>query len=349
MEWGIVLVGFGNVAQGLARIITRKKDDLVRRYGFVPKVNGIVTKTKGIIWDPAGLDLEAVLRSVEERGDFSGVSSSNATLDQILEDYRIGIVVDTTPTNLETGEPGLSVIRRSLQLGKHVISSSKGPVSVALPELMELAVKNGIAYRFEGAVMSGTPAINLAMEAMAGCEVVKVQGIVNGTTNYILSRMEEGLDYLASLKEAQELGYAEADPSGDVDGWDAAVKAQIISTVIMDEPIALSQVKREGISQVSLEDVRSALSRGKRIKLIAQVERKNGFIEASVAPMELPMDHPLAGVMGATNAITYGTDNLKDVTIVGPGAGREETGQAILADLLAIVRERGLTLGRRIA
>ena len=349
MEWGIALVGFGNVAQGLARIITRKKDDLIRRYGFVPVVNAIVTGSKGNIWDPSGLDLEAVLRSLEERGDFSALSASSTSLDRILDDPRIGVVVDTTPTNLVTGEPGLSLIRRAIQSGKHVISSSKGPVSLALPELMALAASHGVAYRFEGALLSGTPSINLAMEAMAGCDVVKVQGIVNGTTNYILSRMEEGLSYSDALVEAQELGYAETDPSGDVDGWDAAVKAQIIATVIMGEPIALSQVKREGISKISLEDVKSALSRGKRIKLIAQVERKDGVLEASVAPMELSLEHPLAGVMGATNAITYGTDNLRDVTIVGPGAGREETGQALLADLLAIVRERGLNLGRRIA
>ncbi len=349
MEWGIALVGFGNVAQGLARIIVRKKGDLLRRYGFVPVVSAINARSKGSVWDPQGLDLESVLRSVQERGDFSGLGYPAVSFDEILSDDRIGVVVDTTPTDLVSGEPGLSIIRRSIEAGKHVVSSSKGPVSVALPELMDLAMKHGVAYRFEGALLSGTPSINLAMEAMAGCDVVKVQGIVNGTTNYILSRMEEGLDYGAALKEAQALGYAEADPSGDVDGWDAAVKAQIIASVIMGDPIALSQVERTGISGISLEDVLSARRRGGRIKLVAQVERRNGRVSASVSPVELPIDHPLAGVMGATNAITYGTDNLRDVTIVGPGAGREETGQALLADLLAIVRERGISLGRRTA
>ncbi|PIE55450.1 MAG: homoserine dehydrogenase [Dethiosulfovibrio peptidovorans] len=349
MEWGIALVGFGNVAQGLARILIRKGEDLVQRYSFTPVVKAIVTRSRGSLWNPDGLNLEQVLTSLDERGDLSGVDAASANLEEFLAGDLVSVMVETTPTDLVTGEPGLSLIRRAIRSGKHVVSSSKGPVSVALPELMDLASSYGVAYRFEGALLSGTPSINLAMESMAGCDVVRVQGIVNGTTNYILSRMEEGLDYESALAEAKSLGYAEADPSGDVDGWDAAVKAQIIATVIMGTPMPLSQVKRQGIAQVSRAEVERAKARGRRIKLLAQVERRNGSVAASVAPVELPLDHPLAGVMGATNAITYSTDTLRDVTIVGPGAGREETGQALLTDLLAIVRERGASLGRRTA
>ncbi|EFC91502.1 Homoserine dehydrogenase [Dethiosulfovibrio peptidovorans DSM 11002] len=349
MELGIALVGFGNVAQGLARILIRKRDLLTTRYGIIPVVKAVVTGSKGTLWDPSGLDLEAVLDSMADLENLSGVSALPATIDEILKGDEISVVVDTTPTDLVTGEPGLSIIKRAIESGKHVVSSSKGPVSVALPELTDLATRHGVAYRFEGALLSGTPSINLAMEAMAGCDVVKVQGIVNGTTNYILTRMEEGMGYEDALAEAQDRGYAETDPSGDVDGWDAAVKAQIIASVIMGEPISLDQVERRGISEISRSDVLAALDRGNRIKLIAQVERRGRDVVASVSPMELPLDHPLAGVMGATNAITYETDNLKDVTIVGPGAGREETGQALLADLLAIFRERGGLVVRRSA
>lgn len=348
MEWKLALFGFGNVAQGLGRILVRKKEELRRRYGFEFSISAIVTRSRGSIYDESGVDLEAILNSIDENGHFRDLCTSPVDVDAILSQSGVDMIIDTTPTDLVTGEPGLSIIRKALSSGKHVISSSKGPVSVALPELMSLAEEKGLYYRFEGALLSGTPSINLAMEAMAGCDVTRVQGIVNGTTNYILSRMEEGLEYDQALTEAQELGYAEADPAGDVDGWDAAVKAQIMSTVIMDRPVSLEDVSRRGIGDISRSDVEDAVKRGKRIKLIAQVERVNGEVHPSVSPVELPLNHPLAGVMGATNAITYSTDNLRDVTIVGPGAGREETGQALLTDILAVARERSRFIERRI-
>ncbi|NLM70398.1 MAG: homoserine dehydrogenase [Synergistaceae bacterium] len=330
---GLCFIGFGNVGQGLAHILLRKERELEERWGLACRTVAVVTRTRGAAVSRDGLNLEELLAKAE-RGESIGVEKITPIEAALLP--QTDIVLDVTPTDLETGEPGLSVTRAALGSGRSVVTSNKGPVSLALAELQALARERGAHFRFEGSVMSGTPSLNLALESLAGCDVSQVQGIVNGTTNYILTRMEEGCEYEDALQEAQEKGYAEADPSGDVDGWDAAVKAQILASAVLGAPISLSAVDRTGISAITRADVEAAAARGNRIKLLAKVSRTAGGVSASVAPGEVPLSHPLAGVGGATNALTFTTDNLHDVTIIGPGAGREETGQALLTDLIAI-------------
>ncbi|MEM1619051.1 MAG: homoserine dehydrogenase [Desulfurococcaceae archaeon] len=189
-----------------------------------------------------------------------------------------------------------------------------------------------------GVVLSGTPVFSLVLESLAGVDVRRIQGIVNGTTNYILTRMEEGLTYEEALREAQKLGYAEADPTLDVEGWDAAIKAVILANVIMGSSITIKDVEREGITRITTEDIKKAREEGCRIKLVAEVSKNGDNVKASVRPRKIPLTHPLANVMGVTNALTLETDHLGLLTIVGPGAGRIETGQAILSDILAIHR-----------
>ena len=331
---GLCFIGFGNVGQGLARILVRKERELRERWGFAFRTVAVVTRTRGAAVSSDGLSLADLLARVE-RGEPLGNERISPVEAALLP--QTDIVLDATPTNLITGEPGLSLTRAALGSGRSVVSSNKGPVSLALAELKELARARGAHYRFEGSVMSGTPSLNLALESLAGCDVREVQGIVNGTTNYILTRMEEGFEYADALREAQEKGYAEADPAGDVDGWDAAVKAQILAAAVLGFPLPLDAVERTGIATISRADVEAAAQRGKRIKLLAKVACTPGGVAASVAPAEIPLSHPLASVGGATNALTFTTDTLRDVTIIGPGAGREETGQALLSDMLAIV------------
>ncbi|MCF7936422.1 MAG: homoserine dehydrogenase [Synergistales bacterium] len=338
----IGLIGFGNVGQGLLRIFRRKQRKLEQRYGFAPRVTFIADPIMGTVHDPEGLDLGEILDRLDGEGHIK--SHRQAVKRESLDLIASGdadLIVEATVTNLETGRPGLTHIRAALERGVHVVSTNKGPVAVALPELLETARNNRAAYRFEGVVMSGTPAINLAEDALAGCDIHRIQGIVNGTTNYILTRMEEGMGFDQALKKAQELGYAEADPTGDVEGWDAAVKVAIMSTVLMESPCTVRQVKMEGIEHVTLERVNEARERGNRLKLIAELVRLDGEVSAQVSPRELPVSHPLAAVKDAVNALTFSTDHLGDVTIMGPGAGRVETGQALLTDILAVHRSWG--------
>ncbi len=338
--WRIGLIGFGNVGQGFVRILARKAETLRERYGFEFKLIGIADPIKGSVYDPEGLDPKTLIKLIDEKGHIKDYPAGRKDIDSltICRSEDIDIVVEVTPTNVKTGEPGLTHIREALKHGKHVVTSNKGPIALAYPELKELAASKGVMLRFEGVVLSGTPSINLALEAMAGVDISKVEGIVNGTTNFILTKMEEGMTYEEALKEAQRLGYAEADPTADVEGWDAAVKAVIIANVIMGGNITINDVEREGITKITKEDVKDALSNGQRIKLIARVVREGGSVKASVKPEKVSLTHPLANVMGAINALTFYTDHLGPVTIVGPGAGRVETGQAILTDVLAIHR-----------
>lgn len=340
--WNIGLVGFGNVAQGLARILADKRERLAAKYGFEFRITSVVTARRGCLANEQGLDPAMLLEAMERDGGLWGCEGARL-IDPLetIKNPHTDILVETTPTSLVRGEPGLTHIRTALKAKKHVVTSNKGPLVRAMSELTALAEGSGVAFRYEGVIMSGTPALNLVRETLAGCDIQHVQGIVNGTTNFILTEMEKGRTYEEALAEAQRLGIAEADPTADVEGWDAAVKACIMAVLFMDATLELEDVERTGITEVTPETIQTALSRGKRVKLVAEVYRERGRVKAMVAPVAVPLTRPLAGIMGAMNAITYTTDHLGDITIVGPGAGRIETGQALLSDLLAIHRAYG--------
>jgi homoserine dehydrogenase len=227
-----------------------------------------------------------------------------------------------------------------LNVGKNVVSTNKGPVVKQVGSLLQLAKKNNAFYGFEGVVLAGTPALNLVEYTLAGNNIKGFKGILNGTTNYILTRMEENMSYEDALKKAQDLGYAEADPTGDVEGLDALGKVVILTNVVLKKRIGWQDVERKGITDITIEDINKARAEGMRWKLIGSAEiQDDGNIKARVQPIKLPLSDPLAGVNEATNALTFFTDELGPVTIVGPGAGRRETGFSLLIDLLNINRK----------
>jgi homoserine dehydrogenase len=343
MPHKLALIGFGTVGQGLAEILRDKGDKLRAQYGFEAQIVAISTATRGAIYHPEGLDINTALRTVRERGSLDDYPEAAGLVRgwEGLTTIREGdadTIVETTWTNLETGEPAISHIRAAFETGKHVVTSNKGPVALAYQELKHLAEAHGVRWGIEGTLMSGTPALRLARTALAGCHIGEMRGILNGTTNYMLTQMEGGATYADALAEAQRLGYAEADPSGDVEGHDALGKLLILAAVVMEAPLTWDQVSCQGISQLTLDDVQRARVEGKRWKLIAQLKRVRDEVEASVGPQAIPANAPLAAVSGATNAITYVTDLLGEVTLVGPGAGRRETGFALLADMLDIYK-----------
>jgi len=337
--WKIGIVGFGNVGQGLAHILNRKKEALQQRYDFEFLVTFIADPVRGSLFNEDGLDLDAVLKEMAQKGSLKDRPEFTAegTL-QLIERAKANIVAEATITNLESGEPGLSHMRKALSVGSHVVTSNKGPIALALEELESVAKENGVCLRYEGVVLSGTPCINMVLECMSGCDVKSVAGIVNGTTNYILSKMEDGYDYLEALMEAQKMGYAESDPTSDVEGWDSAVKATIMAKLFFGANIKVTDIARQGITKVTKEEVIKAKKEGERIKLVAEVRKEGSEILASVSPKSIPVSHALGNVMGPTNALTVATDHLGEVTVIGPGAGRIETGQALLSDILAIHR-----------
>ncbi len=334
----LALIGFGNVGQGFAEILADRGQELAQRYGAQFQIVAVCDLLKGSVYDPQGLDPADLQTAVRAHGNLDGVDAPQRGWDAVetIEGSNADVVVELSYTDLETGQPALDHMRAALENGKHVVTSNKGPVALNYPELMALAAEKGLQVGVEGTVMSGTPALRLGREQLAGASIRRIQGILNGTTNYILTQMEAGASYADALADAQERGYAEADPTGDVEGHDAAGKAVILANMLMGTGLTMADVNRKGISGLTAQNIADAASAGERWKLIALVEQGDGEVRASVQPRRLPVNHPLASVSGATNAITYTTDLLGDVTLVGPGAGRMETGYALIGDLLAI-------------
>ena len=280
--YNIVFIGFGVVGTGLAEIMHNKKDYLKNKYGFEYNVLGVCDLIKGSIYDENGLDLEKVLKLNKEKGKIIDYPAKEKGLKSVemIKKPEVDIVVEVTPTNVKTGEPGLTHYRTALENKKHIVSTNKGPVALKYRELKEIADKNNVYLGFEGTVLSGTPAINLATRDLAGCEIKSIQGILNGTTNYILTKMEEGREYEDVLKEAQELGYAETDPTADVEAYDPLAKIVILANTVMEGNVDLNKVPREGITKITLEDVKRAKKNGKRIKLIGRAWREGGEVKA---------------------------------------------------------------------
>ncbi len=339
----LALIGFGNVGQGLAHILHQRSTQLAQQFGLDLQIVAVSTLNKGGVYDPQGLDPAALLAAVQQpRGPqpLSAVPAPHYGWDALrtIAQSNADIVLELSYTDLQTGEPALTHVREALRQGKHVVTANKGPAALHLPQLRRLAQENGVELGVEGTVMSGTPALRLGTELLAGAGIRRLQGVLNGTTNYILTQMESGATFEAALAEAQARGYAEADPTGDVEGHDAAAKLVILANLLLDLPLTPADVPCTGITALTPQDIRAAQAAGERWKLIGVVARTAHGYEAGVQPVRLPLSHPLASVSGATNAITYTTDLLGDLTLVGPGAGRIETGYALLADVLALAR-----------
>ncbi len=336
----VAIIGFGTVGSSFAGVLHEKRKMLGERYGLDCEVVAVSDIKRGSVYEPDGLDVGELLRLVKASNRIDGYRGGTKGMDSMrtIRETNADVVVEAAWTNLETGEPGLTHIREALKAGKHVVTSNKGPIALAYPELRRLADENGVQIRFECTVMSGTPTIMLGIDGLAGHVVDGFRGILNGTTNYILTNMERGGAYADILKEAQKLGYAEVEPSGDVEGWDAVGKTVILANSVMGARLRVSDVEREGITKITPRDIEAAGRQGKRIKLIAHAWREGKVVKARVSPELVDLADPLAGVGGATNALTFETDGLGPVTIIGRGAGGVETGHGVLSDLLAIHR-----------
>jgi homoserine dehydrogenase len=332
----VQLIGFGNIGQGLARVLLEKKKYLKRRHGLEVKVVSI-SDISGTAISEKGIDLPKALEVMQKTGEiinYPGAKKLSGL--EAIESVEAEAVIEATPSNIETGEPGLSHMLTAMRRGKHVVTSNKGPLALEFKKLRETAAKCNVAFRFEASVGGAMPIINLANEMLSGDEIYAIEGILNGTTNYILSRMtKEESSFEVVLREAQELGIAEADPSYDIDGVDTASKLVILANAIMGIDAAYRDVKIQGIRKITPEAIKLAKEDGYVIKLVGEV--KNNHLE--VAPRLVPMNHPL-NVDGVLNVALLRADVAGDITIVGKGAGARETNSAILSDLISIWRER---------
>jgi len=329
----IILIGYGIVGQSFTKLLLSKLVDLYNIYGMKPRIVACVDN-KGSAIDSSGLDIQRLLEIKKNKGtvgEYHRNKTSRLEPLQIIENIDAEIVMELTPTNLKDGEPGLSHIISAMKYSKNVITVNKGPLSVAFSSLIELANYNGIMFKFSGTVGGGTPILEFAKRCLKGDRIVSFKGILNGTTNFILSKMEEGLTFKNALKDAQIKGYAETIPSLDIDGFDAAAKLVIMANWLMGMKVALEDVNRTGITKVSTQEVSKALKKGNAIKLIASCENK----KLVVKPMEVSKLNPLC-VNGTLNSVTFSLEYAGNQTIIGRGAGGIETASAVLRDMIEI-------------
>lgn len=335
--YNLALIGFGGVNRALAQLIAEDPTRFAH-LGFELKVVAITDLLMGSLVQSEGIDLGAV-QSLHRGETFESFAGGSATADneRIIRDSPADIVVEATFTDPIDGEPAASHVRWALDSGKSVTTTNKGPVAFHGEALTKLAADNGALFAYEGAVLSGTPVLGLARDQLAGLTIRGFQGILNGTSNYVIGRMEAGLTLESAVREAQAEGYAEADPTADIGGSDVQLKVAILANELLGAGISPADVDTTGITGVAPDDIIDAAREGRRYKLIGSARRtEDGGIIATVAPRALEADHPLAHVPGATNAVSFETDLLGTVTITGPGAGRIETAFALITDIIAI-------------
>ena len=349
MSVKVALIGFGGVGQAFAEIIDDKQKELQQVHDLEVEIVAVSDVMKGAVYRREGLDIPHLLQCVKQMGSVETYSkhkdivkgwSSLETISQAEAD----VIIEVTYTDVKTGEPALTHCHQAFETGKSVITTNKGPVALAYTELLEKAEKHGVYFGFEGTVMSGTPALRLPVETLTGNDIKEIRGILNGTTNYILTSMENGMEYGEALQKAQSLGYAEADPTSDVEGFDVRYKTAILSNHVWGIPLTSDDIPCEGITKLTSEDIAEARHKGEKWKLIARIIHKGpGNVSASVRPERIKEDDLLAGVSGATNAIVYECDLSGPIMLTGAGAGLKETGFSLLIDLIHYQKQKQLS------
>jgi len=345
MEIKVMLMGFGNVGKGFCRLVSEKKDFLMESTGMTVRITGIATRTHGCIYDTEGIDLDVLMSGVEkdpgkQLWQVAGYENPSRYLprDMVIKgDYDV--LAECTVTSLDSYDQALSYMESALSRGKSVITSNKAPIAFCYDRLSDLAQMNGGKVFFEGTVMSGTPLFSTFLGGMSGSRVNSFEGVLNGTCNYILEKMQGGMSFDKALEEARQKGYAEADPSMDIKGYDTALKALIVSNVMMEGICSdFDEIDISGIDDLPPDIFGNAGRSSGKLKLLAR-----GILEGekkilSVRPEVLEEEHPLYNLPGAMNGIVLDTDTLGRVCMTGAGAGSRETGSALLHDLVSFSR-----------
>ena len=328
----VFIAGFGTVGQGVTEVIASREEFFNKRYGQSIKIVGVMDSST-YVTDSGGLDPLKLVSVKKETGKVGKEKYTDAL--KILDSVDYDTLIEVSPTDYKTGGQGLKNIIHALETKKDVITTNKGPLAIKFGELIALAKKNKCKLKFEGTVAGAMPIINLCHDNLIGENIQSIRGILNGTCNYILSKMDNGQPFDQALKEAQQLGYAETDPSGDVEGFDSACKVVILANSVFDRNVTLSDVSITGITGITEEAVSLAKSRDMVIRLIGEV----GEEKLEVAPRLVPRGHPLA-VSGTLNAAQIRSDLAGPITISGRGAGRMETASAVLSDLISVMDDR---------
>jgi len=336
----LILTGLGNVGRNMLKILHTQADMLRERYGVQFSVVGVADSTGAAI-DLNGLDVVAMHAIKANRNPISSLPAfgrPGMSGLEVVQQVEADILLEATPVDLKTGQPGLDIVRAAQQKGMHCVLANKGPLALAFQELAAAAQGRG-QLRFSGCVGGALPTINIGVRDLAGARITKVEAMVNGTCQGILRLMEEGQTFEQALTEMQQRGVVEPDPSLDIDGWDEAVKLVIIANAVLRRPTKLSELTVKGIRDLTQNDLRAAAKRGERMVLLGLAER-NSEIEdwrLSVAPVPLPLSHPLARMTGDEMGVVYHTDISGIIHATALETEATPTAAAMLRDVLTIV------------
>ncbi len=335
----ILLIGFGNAGKKFIEILSVEKDKFCNLSNFKPKVTGIFTKNHGSIKNNNGIDIHSAWKYFKKMNCFDKNFSDYTTMPVIeaVKELDYDILVELSTLSIkEKGEPAVSFVKAALNRSKSVVTANKGPAAFAYNELELLAGKNKCNFLNESSVMDGAPVFNLFKHALIGCRVKEIAGILNSTTNFILSQMEEGTDLNNAIKEAKKLGFVEAEPSHDIDGWDAAVKITVLANSLMNAYITPLDVEREGIRNITFTQLQNAIERGYHLKLVCRAWYEDNKIRTRVSVEEIPDNHIFASVNGTGSVLRVETDIMHPLTIIQEQPDLYDTAYGIINDLLSL-------------
>jgi len=347
--YDLCFVGFGHVAQRFVALVDEQRRRLAREHGVRFRFVGAVTRHRQVE-EPRGVSArELVRRMASQRGEPSTAATTRAVVDFVRRTVRASasaragrlIVVETTTLDVTAGEPATTYILAALRGGAHVVTANKGPVACAYARIARAARTAGRRFLFEAAVMDGIPVFNLVRSSLPAVRIIGFRGVVNSTTNFILTAMERGEPFDAALRAMQRDGIAEADPSLDVDGWDAAAKTAALANVLMGATLTPARVDRRGIGPSTAAEIEAARKAGRRMKLVASARVGPGGVDARVAPTAVVSSDLLASLQGQQNAVILDTDLLGEIAVVQLGAGLTQTAYGLLSDSLTISRDAG--------
>lgn len=337
----LALLGFGNAGQAFAKMLLQKHEDIKTLYGYDVVVTAIATNSKGNLLDADGIDLKEALSDIEKSGRFGNEKQlTSKTTMKIVQEAEYDVLVEMTPLNIFTGQPAISHIEGAFARKKDVITANKGPIAWKFKELSNMAKEQGVKFFYETTVMDGTPVFNFAEKTLQMAKVTEVSGILNSTTNFILEELAAGAEYDDIMARGREMGFIEADPAMDIEGYDAAAKITALLNVLMDADITPDMVDRKGIEDITVDDIKAAETRGNVIKLLCKGYRdENGVVRASVKPEEVPKGDMLASIDSTTSVVSITTDLMKTVSVVEHQPEIEQTAYGVFGDMLRVLSE----------
>jgi homoserine dehydrogenase len=336
----ICLVGFGNAAQEFCRLLIIKNAELKTNTGYEIKVTAIAGRSKGALINPKGIDLEKALSEVKNTGSFDGSAGDTVDMEtlQVIKECKANVLVELSTLSIYDGEPAITHIETAFERGMHVITGNKGPIAWKYQKLRDNSKERGLQFLYETIVMDGTPVFNFVKYTLPGCRVISFRGILNSTTNFVLAEMEKGNSYEDAMKEAKRRGFAEEDPSMDIDGWDAAAKTSALLNVLMDTNINPIEIDRKGIANITLEDIKKAKEKQCKIKLICEGYFEDNKAKGRVHPVYINNNDILSNIDATSSILGITTDLMGEVQIIEKNPEIQQTAYGIYSDLLTLVK-----------